>query len=53
MYLDTQDRVTIKNWFSDTDARIETFNTSDDNFALLESNVQQLVDAMAAFSAPS
>lgn len=49
--LNTSDKLTINNWFSDPDAKIETFNTSDDNYALVETNVQQLVDAMAAFSA--
>ena len=51
--LNTTDKLRIQNWFSDPDAKIEIFNTSDDSFVLSESNVQQLVDAMAAFSAPS
>ncbi len=50
--LDTLDRLTIEDWY-DNDNRIETFNTTDDGFILTESNVQQLVDAMATFSAPS
>jgi VCBS repeat-containing protein len=51
--VNTEDKLTIQNWFSSPDAKIEAFNTSDDSYALYESNVQQLVDAMAAFSAPA
>jgi Ca2+-binding RTX toxin-like protein len=50
--LDTLDRLTIEDWY-DGDNRIETFNTTDDNYALSETNVQQLVDAMASFSVPN
>jgi VCBS repeat-containing protein len=47
--LNTLDRLTVEDWY-DGDNRIETFNTTDDKYALSESNVQQLVDAMATFS---
>ncbi len=51
--LDTTDKITIQNWYGDTNNRIESFTAIDSSQVLLESNVQQLVDAMAAFSAPN
>ena len=48
--LNTTDKLTIEDWYSGSNAKVETFNTHDDNFSLVEMNVQQLVDAMAAFS---
>jgi Ca2+-binding RTX toxin-like protein len=47
--INTDDWLTIDDWFIDSDKRIETFNTLSDGYTLLESQVQQLVDAMAVF----
>jgi VCBS repeat-containing protein len=44
------DRLTIEDWYNNGNKRVETFNTEDNSFVLSESNVQQLVDAMAVFS---
>ena len=48
----TSDRFTINNWYSGTANRIESFKLADGQ-ALLASQVQQLVDAMAAFAPPT
>jgi VCBS repeat-containing protein len=48
--LNMDDQLTIEDWYSNGNKRVETFNTQDDSFVLSESNVQQLVDAMAIFS---
>jgi len=48
----TDGRITIKNWYSNTHARIEQFHLANGKM-LLESQVQNLVDAMAAFSGSS
>ncbi|TAJ95665.1 MAG: hypothetical protein EPO31_01285 [Gammaproteobacteria bacterium] len=51
--LNTPDRITIDNWFSNPGRRIETMQTLDDGFVLLENQVQQLVNAMAVFDVPA
>ena len=51
--LNTSDKLTVEDWYSDSNAKIETFNTIDDSYVLLETSVQQLVDAMAAFAVPN
>jgi len=55
----TDDQITIEDWYKHNhhgwgypDKRIEQFELSDGS-ALLENQVQQLVDAMASFSVPS
>ncbi len=45
----TTDRLTIEDWYSEDDRRVERFNTTDDSFVLFENQVQQLVNAMAVF----
>ena len=49
--LGTSDKVRAREWYSDTDKRIEEIHT-DNGMYLDDSDVQQLVDAMAAFGAP-
>jgi len=48
----TDDRVTVKNWYNGSASRIEEFHLANGKI-LLESQVQNLVDAMAAFNASS
>ncbi|RQO49210.1 calcium-binding protein, partial [Variovorax sp. KBW07] len=48
----TSDQLTISNWYASGSYRIEQFKTSDGR-VLLDSQVQSLVDAMAAFSPPT
>ncbi|KXU39395.1 hypothetical protein AXE65_08805 [Ventosimonas gracilis] len=48
----TDDRITIKDWYYGSDRRIEQFHLANGKM-LLESQVQNLVDAMAAFTASS
>ncbi len=48
----TTDRVTIANWYSGNGSHIEQIKTSDGK-VLLDSAVQNLVQAMAAFSPPA
>ena len=45
------EQFTIANWYAGSQYRLEQFRTSDGQ-TLLESQVQNLVDAMAAFSPP-
>jgi Ca2+-binding RTX toxin-like protein len=47
----TPDQFTIQNWYSGTQYRLEQFRTEDGQ-TLMEAQVQNLVDAMAAFSPP-
>lgn len=49
---DTQDTVLVKNWYSSKSSRVERFEAADGR-VLLDSQVQGLVDAMAAFGAHS
>jgi Ca2+-binding RTX toxin-like protein len=46
------DRVSITGWYDDPARRVESFATADGQI-LLDSQVQVLVDAMAAFAPPS
>ncbi|WP_295987853.1 calcium-binding protein, partial [uncultured Variovorax sp.] len=48
----TDNRLTISNWYASSSYRIEQFKTVDGK-TLLDSRVQSLVDAMAAFSPPA
>ncbi|HEU4459752.1 MAG TPA: calcium-binding protein [Methylibium sp.] len=48
----TNDRMTVGNWYGSTANRIETLQTAG-GLRLLDSRVQALVDAMAAFAPPA
>jgi VCBS repeat-containing protein len=48
----TSDRFTVRNWYLDSDNHLEEFRTADGS-TLLDSNVQNLVNAMAAFAPPA
>ncbi|MBK6402432.1 MAG: hypothetical protein IPF74_11035 [Rhodocyclaceae bacterium] len=48
----TSDKLTIKNWYSGSAYHVEQFRTAD-NHLLLDSKVENLVQAMAAFSPPA
>jgi Ca2+-binding RTX toxin-like protein len=48
----TSDRLTINGWYSNAANRVESFRLSDGQ-ALLASQAQQLVDAMASFAPPA
>ncbi|MBF0602863.1 MAG: cadherin-like domain-containing protein, partial [Nitrospirae bacterium] len=48
----TQDGMTIQGWYTDTANHVDTIETTSGSF-LLESQVQQLVNAMAAFAPPA
>lgn len=48
----TTDRLTINGWYASPSRQIESFRLADGQ-ALLASQVQQLVDAMAAFAPPT
>jgi len=47
---DTSDWVTVEDWFLNPNQKIESFVTLDDSYILLESQVHQLVQAMAGFN---
>lgn len=49
--IDTEDRITVEHWFGNDRNKIETIQGSSDSHVLHESQVQQLVQAMAAFDA--
>jgi Ca2+-binding RTX toxin-like protein len=49
----TSDKLIVKDWYLGTQYRTEQFKTTDDARTLLAANVQNLVNAMAAFSAPA
>ncbi|MGH8608084.1 MAG: calcium-binding protein, partial [Gammaproteobacteria bacterium] len=46
------DGITIQKWYSGSEDRVEEFHTTDGS-VLYESQVQQLVQAMAAFNPPA
>ena len=46
------DKLTVSNWYAGSQYRVEQFKTADGKL-LLESQVQNLVDAMAAFAPPA
>jgi Ca2+-binding RTX toxin-like protein len=49
----TSDKLVINDWYLGTANHIEQFKTSDDAKTLLDSNVQNLVNAMASFAPPA
>jgi len=49
----TSDKVTVQNWYLGAQYHVEQFHTDDGNRTLLDSKVQNLVNAMAAFSPPA
>jgi Ca2+-binding RTX toxin-like protein len=48
----TSDRIRVQNWYTSNDYRTEEFHIADGS-VLMENQVQQLVDAMAAFNPPA
>ncbi|NOZ53775.1 MAG: hypothetical protein GXP08_11675 [Gammaproteobacteria bacterium] len=48
----TDDSITISNWFSNSNYQVESIQTNT-GMNLVNTQVQQLTDAMAAFSPPS
>ena len=48
----TADQIRVKHWYTGNDYRTEEFHVSDGSI-LMEGQVQQLVDAMAAFNPPA
>jgi len=48
----TSDKIVIENWYSGSTYHIEQFKTSD-NKVLLDTQVENLVQAMAAFAPPA
>jgi len=48
----TSDKLTVKNWYSGAAYHVEQFRTADDH-VLLDSKVDTLVQAMAAFAPPA
>jgi len=48
----TTDKVTLQNWYSGSQYHVEQFKSSD-GLTLLDSKVQDLVNAMAAFAPPA
>ncbi|NKB37462.1 MAG: hypothetical protein GKR93_09880 [Gammaproteobacteria bacterium] len=46
---DTSDWITVKDWYLTGSDNIEAINSIDDSFTLVETQVQQLVQAMAIF----
>ena len=49
----TADKFTIDRWYKGAQYRVEQFQTTDGNKTLMESQVQNLVNAMAAFAPPA
>lgn len=49
----TSDKATISNWYSGDQYHVEQFKTTDGDKTLLDSNVQNLVNAMASFAPPA
>jgi Ca2+-binding RTX toxin-like protein len=49
----TSDKLIVKDWYLGSQYRTEQFRTTDDAKTLLAANVQNLVNAMAAFSPPA
>lgn len=49
----TDDKFIIDKWYTGSQYRVEQFKTADGDRTLMESQVQNLVDAMASFSPPS
>jgi len=49
----TTDKLVIRDWYLGTAYRVEQFKTTDGTKTLLDSNVQNLVNAMASFAPPA
>jgi len=49
----TADKATVKDWYLGTANHVEQFKTTDGAKTLLDSNVQNLVNAMASFAPPA
>jgi hypothetical protein len=50
--MDSDDRITIDNWFKNDSSQIEQFKTSDGS-VLLNNQVDRLVQAMSVFDPPA
>jgi hypothetical protein len=49
----TPDAFVLRDWYRGADFRVEQVKTTDGSKTLLQSNVQNLVNAMAAFAPPA
>jgi len=49
----TSDKLVVRDWYLDSACRVEQFQTADAAGTLLDSNVQNLVNAMASFAPPA
>ncbi|OAI23420.1 calcium-binding protein, partial [Methylomonas koyamae] len=49
----TSDKLVVQNWYIGSANHVEQFKTTDGNLTLLDSQVESLVSAMAAFAPPS
>ena len=49
----TSDKLIVQNWYSGNANHVEQFKTTDGNLTLLDSQVESLVSAMAAFAPPA
>ncbi|MGA7180532.1 MAG: calcium-binding protein [Thiobacillaceae bacterium] len=49
----TSDKLVIKDWYTGATNHVEQFRTTDGSKTLLDSNVQNLVNAMASFAPPA
>ncbi|MGY6276994.1 calcium-binding protein, partial [Methylomonas sp. MgM2] len=49
----TDDRLIVKDWYDGADKHVERFETADGGLVLLDSQVENLVSAMAAFEPPA
>ena len=49
----TGDKLVIKDWYLGSDRHVEQFKTTDGGLTLLDSQVENLINAMASFAPPS
>ncbi|WP_427501728.1 calcium-binding protein (plasmid) [Methylomonas sp. MED-D] len=49
----TSDKLVVQDWYSGSANHVEQFKTTDGNLTLLDSQVESLVSAMAAFAPPA
>ncbi|WP_341913140.1 calcium-binding protein [Ferrovibrio terrae] len=49
---ETESQVSLKDWYIDASSRVDSIQTVDGNHAISAANIQSLVDAMAAYTAP-
>ena len=49
----TSDKFTLRDWYSGSRYHVEQFKTTDGNKTLLDTQVQNLVSAMAGFAPPT